>query len=286
MNEFKIELFNPDEYPVLGKGAWGKVYDLQDGTVLKIGVISRDGTGDGAAKILRERDVMIKLMKDECISSLVPEYIDSGPVLSNQFLASSGYSLWLRSTKINGLCLKSDMFQNLPDVHRYAPDIGRALGVLHQALAGIYQTLGPRDDPYADVVPVIVDDGKYMEWWQELQRRRQEISEEIMSSPAHNDFNITNLIFDGYSVCGIVDFAECGTSYPEKDLSDIIRDFPDFTDAMMESYRDASGFKPDMSRIQLGVAENAFFAAIMWRSRKQFEKVNKWENILVRNLIP
>lgn len=39
--------WNVERFPILGEGVWGKVADLQDGTVVKIAKRFSDGIGDG-----------------------------------------------------------------------------------------------------------------------------------------------------------------------------------------------------------------------------------------------
>ena len=54
VEDFAIEAFRPERAALLGEGLWGRVYDLGDGTVLKVAREHCAGIGNGVEKIASE----------------------------------------------------------------------------------------------------------------------------------------------------------------------------------------------------------------------------------------
>jgi hypothetical protein len=72
-----------------------------------------------------------------------------------------------------------------------------------------------------------------------------------------------------WQLCAILDFAECGTDFPEKDISDIVNVLPSLSRSVICGYEKESRFRIDSERLRLGLAENALYGAVIgnaiWR---------------------
>lgn len=69
---FSIADFNPSRHRLIGKGLWGHVYDLGDGTVLKLVREHCPGIGNGRQKVENEWKALAALVQIASINTLIP----------------------------------------------------------------------------------------------------------------------------------------------------------------------------------------------------------------------
>jgi hypothetical protein len=264
--DFAVEAFRPERAALLGQGLWGRVYDLADGTVLKVARAHCAGIGDGRRKIANEHAGLV-LLAATVIRDIVPRAQGFAAIPSSVALAREGFAMWLRSAKLPGVGLSVETIDCLPAGRQSAigASIGTTLARLHAALA----TAGPgatRESDYRALETIIVelDDPLYRDALALLAHECARMPVAIRSRVCHGDFNISNLLFGADdAVCGVVDFAEWGLNFPEKDASDIINELPVLGAPLRRAYAEESGAALDERRLTLGIAENALFGAVI-----------------------
>jgi aminoglycoside phosphotransferase (APT) family kinase protein len=267
---------------LLGEGLWGRIYDLGDGTVVKIAPERCAGIGSGRQKIESECAALTFIAAMAKLSRLVPVASGHGDIPASSLLAKEGFACWLRMTKMQGRHLGSEDIERLD--HRQQAIVGRNIGValayLHKGLgdalpqrtlsvvegAAAYATISDAARQLAD--PLYTD---AVSWLVEARRR---VPSHILARPSHGDFNISNLLFSrDCEVCAILDFAEWGADFPEKDISDVLHEMPVLPPDLITAYERVSGFRIDSSRIALGFAENALFGAVIGERMDQSERI-------------
>lgn len=265
-DHFDIQSFNPVAARLQGEGIWGRVYDLGDGTVLKLARENCGGIGSGREKIEKEYAALSMFADVQAIRDLLPRALEKGDVPSNSPLAKDGFTLWLRMTKKEGAPLYVYMIEELSSPHKriLGENIGRTLAKLHAAMATApYMQLANPSGPFDEIKKIIPARGFFQDAVAFLEQEYAKIPAEIMSRPAHNDFNTSNLLFAGMEPCAILDFAECGANFPEKDIGDILKECPSLEEPMIAEYEAESGFTIDRRRLFLGLAENALYGAVI-----------------------
>ena len=278
-NKFSIDDFRPEGFHLLGEGVWGRVYDLADGTVLKLAKETSSGIGSGRKKIEREYAALKALADVPEINNFLPRVLGKGDVSPGSELTENGFSLWLRSTKKEGESLSDLAIEALPseEKERLGHNIGMALARLHAAMASIPngQYMNP-DSLYDELKQDVSDNPFYMACIAILEKELALIPPDILNRAAHNDYNISNLLFSGYEVCAVLDFAEWGPCFPEKDISDIVKDCPSLIEPLVAAYEQESMSKIDRRRVALGLAENALYGVVI-SERKSDMKERKSE---------
>ncbi len=281
---FSIADFNPSRHRLIGKGLWGYVYDLGDGTVLKLVREHCPGIGNGRRKVENEWKALIALAQIASIKKLIPRAI--GVVPDNSPVAATGFAVWLRMERIEGQGLSVALLAAMSrsDRNRCGEAIGTALAELHDALrilpADFTQGV---DDPYAEIKRAVSEIPFYHSVIATLERRRAKIPHQDLQI-CHNDFNITNLLFRGHDVSGILDFAECRLGYREKDISDILKDAPSLEDTLVRAYEQASATRIDADRIKLGLAENDLYGALINERGGRTECIQRDRDRLLQKL--
>jgi Phosphotransferase enzyme family len=268
--------------PLLGEGLWGRVYDLGDGTVVKIAREKCAGIGSGRQKIENESIALTFIATMREFSGLVPVACGHGNIPPSSPLAEQGFSHWLRMTKMQGRHLWAEEIDRIDDGRRAT--VARSIGI---ALARLHKGLG--DTLPSSAISVVegaaaycaiadaarqLDNSLYTAAASRLKKVRTCIPKHILARPAHGDFNISNLLFspDG-EVCAILDFAEWGTDFPEKDISDVLQELPMLAPELIAAYERVSGFKVDSGRLALGVAENVLCGAVIGERMDQSQRV-------------
>ena len=270
--EFDIGAFRPAAARLLGEGVFGRVYDLGDGTVLKIAREACAGIGSGRAKIESEH-AALALLCDTRARNIVPAPRGHGTIPPSSRLVEEGFAVWLRSTRLPGSHVCAENIAKRPARGRsvIGREIGAALARVHAAIDDAVTRPGarstrPEEARYGDIERAAreIGDPFYLDAIAKLERARNRIPPAILSRPSHGDFNLSNLLFapDG-QVCGVLDFAEWGADFPEKDLSDIVNELPVLAAPLLEAYENESGFRPDPVRLALGIAENALYGAVI-----------------------
>jgi aminoglycoside phosphotransferase (APT) family kinase protein len=285
--KFSIDDFKPEKLRLLGEGVWGRVYDLDDGTVLKLARETTSGIGSGREKIEREYAALKSLSGVPEIDGFLPHALEKGEISPGSALAKDGFTLWLRCTKKEGesLCVSEVEALSVEDKERVGHSIGRTLARLHGAMASI--PYGQPMDPgslYAEIKKEVSGNPFYTGWIATLEKELALIPSDILNRATHNDYNISNLLFSGHDVCAVLDFAEWGPCFPEKDVSDIVKDCPSLTESLIEAYERESTFKIDRRRLALGLAENALYGVVISERKGDEEERRSEQNMLLRHL--
>jgi hypothetical protein len=268
---FDIVNFTPTR--LLGEGVWGRVYDLGDGTVLKISREACAGIGSGAAKIENESIALELLAATGALAGLIPVVRGRGDILPASPLAAEGFTVWLRMTKMPGRSISLDRVGGLSRSRqsRIARDIGVAIArvqaALRDALAVARASIAPASAAvaYAEITGAAeqLGDPFYLNAIATLTRVRSQVAPAVLAHPTHGDFNTSNILIDADGgKCGILDFAEWGADFPEKDFAHILQELPAIADQVVASYERASGFVTDPTRLTLALAENALITEL------------------------
>ena len=279
---FDIANFTPTR--LLGEGVWGCVYDLGDGTVLKIAREGCAGIGSGGAKIENECVALQLLAATDALAGLIPVVCGRGDIPPTSPLAAGGFTVWLRMTRMPGRIISPEHVSGLSRGRqsRIARDIGVALarvqGALRDALAVARTSIAPASAAvaYAEITVAAeqLGDPFYLNAIATLTRARLQVTPAVLAQPTHGDFNASNiLVGDDGRISGILDFAEWGADFPEKDFAHILQELPAIADHVVASYERASGFVTDPARLTLALAENALFGAIIGERQRDADGV-------------
>jgi Ser/Thr protein kinase RdoA (MazF antagonist) len=281
--------------PVLGEGVFGRVLDLGDGTVLKLARDKCAGVGSGREKIQREHAALAILAEAQQLPGLVAVSLGHGDVPTSSLPGRDGFAVWLRMSKLPGRPISVDHVEDLSGTQQSAlgDEIGIALARVQDGLgnalaaAGESATLIDDESGYGEIEAVIgeLGDPRYQEAIAQLRKMRARIRLAILASPTHGDFNVSNLLFTpDRKVCGVLDLAEWGADFPEKDVADAIFELPMLTAAVIAAYERESGFKVDQGRLALGLAENALYAAVIAARRGDAEATQQNRELLPTHL--
>jgi hypothetical protein len=284
-----IASFTPTR--LLGEGVWGRVYDLGDGTVLKIAREACAGIGSGAAKIENECIALQLLAAAGALAGLIPVVRGRGDIPPASPLAAEGFTVWLRMTKIPGRSISCEQIGGLPPCQQFsiARDLGIALAqvqaALRDALAVAGTSLAPASATaaYAEITGTAEQPGDpfYLNAIATLARARSQLQPAVLAHATHGDFNTSNiLVGDEGGICGILDFAEWGADFPEKDFAHILQELPAIADHVVASYERASRFATDPARLTLALAENALFGAVIGERQRDADSVQSCRRAL------
>jgi aminoglycoside phosphotransferase len=280
---------------LLGEGVWGRVYDLGDGTVLKIARETCAGIGSGRAKIENECAALMLLSEAGELNGLVPVVRGRGDIPAALPLVREGFAVWLRMTKMPGRRLSPEDIDGLPRHEQSV--IGRNIGValvhVHRALGNAVaiarQDLSPIDGAgtYAEITTAAeqLGDPLYTNAIAQIAKVRRGIPSAVLAYPTHGDFNTSNLLVAGNgNICGIIDFAEWGADFPEKDFAHVLQELPALSDEFITSYECESGFATDPLRVRLALAENALFGAVISERQKDVDNIKSCRRVLTAEL--
>jgi hypothetical protein len=291
--KFDIARFAPAKAALLGEGVWGRVYDLGDGTVLKIARDKSAGIGSGRRKVENEYAALTMLSMRPALKHLVPRPLGHGGLPANLPLAAQGFDLWLRSEKKSGRRLDVEYITGLSSAKcgKIAQSAGIALACLHREIGAAMKEAGRLlsapggKEAYAAAASEArqLNDELCEEAATKLAEARDRIPAEIRAMPAHNDFNISNLLFTSeYEVCAILDFAEWGVNFPEKDISDLVNELPELAVGLITAYQQEAEFQIDPKRLTLGIAENALYGAIIAAKNGDMEGADSSRKLLAK----
>lgn len=292
-NSFDVASFVPMR--LLGEGVWGRVYDLGDGTVLKIAREQCAGIGSGRAKIENECEGLTLLAAADVLAGLVPVVRGRGDIPSSSPLAREGFAVWLRMTKVSGRTISADDIDELSrhEQSRIGGDLGVVLARVHaglrHALAVARRSLPAVGavETYADVANAAarLGDPFYMDAVAQLTRARCRIPSEVLGHPIHGDFNSSNiLVAEDGRICGILDFAEWRADFPESDFAHMLQELPALSHDVVASYERESGFTADPLRLTLASAENALFGAVIAKRQLDMDSVQSCRQALTAEL--
>jgi Phosphotransferase enzyme family len=288
-NLFDIANFAPAR--LIGEGVWGRVYDLGDGTVLKIARERCAGIGSGGAKIENECIALQLLAAAGALAGLIPVVRGRGDIPPTSPFAAEGFTVWVSMTKMPGRSVSPEHVGglSLSQQSRIARDIGIALArvqaALRDAMAVARTNLAPASAAaaYAEITGAAeqLGDPFYLNAIATLTRARSQVAPAVLAHAVHGDFNTSNiLVGDDGGICGILDFAEWGADFPEKDFAHILHELPAIADHVVASYERASGFVTDPARLTLALAENALFGAVIGERQRDADGVQSCRRAL------
>src|SRR5262245_3239833 len=286
---FDIANFTPTR--LLGEGVWGRVYDLGDGTVLKMAREACAGIGSGGAKIENECIALQMLAAAGALAGLIPVVRGRGDIPPTSPLAAEGFTVWLRMTKMPGRVFSPDEIGALSGSQqsRIGRDIGIAVARVQAALRDAMAVAGTSLAPasvaaaYAEIAGAAeqLGDPFYLNAIATLTRARSQVAPAVLAHLTHGDFNTSNiLVGDDGGISGILDFAEWGADFPEKDFAHILHELPAIADHVVASYERASGFVTDPARLTLALAETALFGAVIGERRRGADGVQSCRRAL------
>lgn len=214
----------PAQWQLAGEGLWGSVYDLGDGSMLKI--VRRHG-GLGSGEALHHREVEALTLLDGIATSQmrVPKLIN-GDAFQNNYLGSAPpLAGWLRLEALPGKRLTSDQVLTMPV--RARDLLGERMGA---AIADFSSAATPRADAasskLADTITRSLMLARNQLGSAEMHRAADAIDAGWQALRAqgplvfvHGDINPNNIIDAGdHEPLGLVDFAESGWSLIETEF--------------------------------------------------------------------
>ncbi len=245
----------------IGQGVWGTVYDLGDGSILKL-VRKRGGLGSPAALIQREARALETLGGIQIGGFRLPALLGHGDLClpANPFVAP--LEGWLRQSRLEGKPLSS----KLPSSPSARQQLGEHLGAAIADFHRLTPALNNADQlPTADPIDRMIDllqtalprpEDKVL-----CERLRARWNEQ--PNPArvflHGDINFGNVLVNDSGGFSLIDFAECGYGPAYADLRHF-EDRPDIRDAVFLGYQAASGIPVDVETYYLAATVNALAA--------------------------
>lgn len=247
----------PPPWHQIGEGLWGIVYDLGDGSVLKL-VRKRGGLGAPGPLIQREVTALKALGNRRCGGFDIPELLGHGDIdlPANPFVAP--LEGWLRLSKLEGKRLGEAIPPTPDGRQRLGETLGAALADFHHDAKAISETEDlPPNDPILRAVGQLRDalakpDDKAL--CDSLKERWMSLS----TSPVflHGDVNLSNILVSDDGRFGLLDFAECGMGPPHAEFRHF-EERPEIRDAIFMGYQAASGTPIDLDVYYLAATVNA-----------------------------
>jgi len=248
----------PPPWNGLGEGLWGIVYDLGDGSVLKL-VRKRGGLGSPAALIQREVAALKTLGGDRCGGFDIPELLGHGDIdlPANPFVAP--LEGWLRLSKLEGRRL-GDAIPPTPDSRQQLGEkLGAALAEFHaDATSHSAAADLPQKDPVLRSIGQLRDALPKPEDKELCDQLRDRWIAAASGSLVflHGDVNLSNVLVNDESRFSLLDFAECGVGAPHAEFRHF-EERPEIRDAIFMGYQVASGAPVDLDTYYLAATVNA-----------------------------
>ncbi len=266
MKLIDFENFTPLDFIIIGTGLWGNVFDLGDGTVIKLIKKNCAGIGSGEIKITREYEVLSELAKLKLEGNFsIPQIFGYGKIPVRTIVDKLGFNFWLRMSKIAGQPRKiSDLIKlSTQDLSSLGATLGEELASLHRALNSLaLKTIFPSFS-LEELKANSKDDIVLFKTTEELESRALDFLKNRSSYLIHGDFNISNILFKAGKCTGIIDFAETTLGFPEKDLSDLIKEIPQIQSSLIDSYQKYSGVMISQVGLELGLAINSLISVMI-----------------------
>lgn len=245
----------------IGRGVWGRVFDLGDGTVLKL-VRHRGGIGDGAEIFFGEVKALdlanglsrgsnsTSLLRIETARLVGFGQIDDGNVGLEEYCG------WLRMTHLEGRTASAALDANADDAERHTimQKLGEATARFHQesptharADAPLPAVSQARLAQIADMLP-------------QMTGACDDVAAILATGPQHpflhGDINGGNALLAADGGIGLIDLGEAQTGPVELDLRHA-HDIGGPGDAMLHAYEEEAGAPLDQSRLAAAFALNA-----------------------------
>ncbi|MDE1172470.1 MAG: phosphotransferase [Parvibaculaceae bacterium] len=249
------------DWRLLGKGLWGEVHDLGDGSILKL-VRRAGGLGSGESKVIREGAAL------GLLGGLANDYVRV-PRLIGSALFRNGYigsamgmpplAGWVRIERLAGEAIDGHAVAMVPSRRETLGErLGAAIAALHEAAAPHLDEMARLGDPILrSLKEAVVHLGGPSDR-SRLDRLETEWRGSV-SAPVvlHGDINLGNILYtERAGPIGFVDFAEAGAGAPEADLRHF-EGFGPLRDAILRGYGAFLGEKPDMARYRMATAVDA-----------------------------
>lgn len=247
----------PPPWQEIGSGVWGTVYDLGDGTVLKI-VRKRGGLGSAASILLREATALGLFNKADIKSIVFPELLGHGDLELPANPLISPVEGWLRLTKLNARQLQHHVPANPDARQRLGERLGAALATFHDETRPIGTDLpAALSDPISRSLKLLKDGlskPDYKHLCEQLLMRWETLTDKGLL--LHGDVNFSNLLIQEDEQFALVDFAESGVGVPCAEFRHL-EQRPELRDAIFWGYQAASGERIDQETYYLAATANA-----------------------------
>ncbi|PCJ68926.1 MAG: hypothetical protein COA62_14015 [Rhodobiaceae bacterium] len=242
----------------MGHGVWGTVYDLGDGSVLKL-VRKRGGLGSAAGLIHRETSVLAALGGQRVGGFQLPALLGHGDLSlpANPFVAP--LEGWLRLSRLNGKILSASVPTGPDARQRLGEQLGAAIADFHAATPALSDAGKiPTTDPIDRAIGLLATALPKPEDKLLCERLRVRWHKQERPAPVllHGDINFSNVLVDDDGGFGLIDFAECGYGPAHADFRHL-ESRPEFRDAVFLGYRVASGAPIDIDTYYLAATVNA-----------------------------
>lgn len=252
-------------WTLAGEGLWGSVFDLGDGTMLKV-VRRHGGLGSGEALHHRESEALGFLGGLATDYVRVPALVASG-IFTNGYIGSAPpLAGWLRLARMEGRRLTTDAVLTMTARERdlLGERVGAAVADFDAEASVRAVTAGSK---LADTIARSLTLARAQLGSAELHRAADAIAQAWeglrMAGPlvfVHGDLNPGNLIDAGpHAPLGFVDFAESGWSLAEAEFRHLEPLGP-FRDSIFRGVAARRGQGPNMRAYYLAAAADALMA--------------------------
>lgn len=245
----------PPPWKEIGSGVWGLVFDLGDGSVLKL-VRKRGGLGSPAALIKRETTALDHLGGKRLGGFQLPTLLGHGDLSlpANPFIAP--LEGWMHLSKLDGKILSASVPTSPDKRHQLGERLGAAIARFHQEATALMADM-PKTDPIARAIGELEAALPKPEDKALCQRLRDRWSQ-LNLAPVflHGDINFSNVLVDDAGEFTLLDFAECGFGPAHADFRHF-EDRPEFRDALFLGHQAVSGMPIDIETYYLAATVNA-----------------------------
>ena len=275
---------NKQRYPILGAGLWGEVLDAGD-YVIKFSKRRCAGIGDGRAKVQREAEVLYEIARSPIQADIAFAQLIGWGALEEDKDSTQQPTLWLKATKLLGQPQTVQMLTDLTSTEKrqVARAISSALCDVHKQLACIELSLPTPSQDLQTICEGIGGDVIAQRYVQKLVSALTTLRVDNTIN-IHGDFNLSNLLFKGNNICGVVDFAETRQGFVEEDLAAIVADLPAYRNMLMECYENCAGCSVSERRLDYGLAFKAFLSFAIARRLRNHKAAQDMEKKLHRCL--
>ncbi|MDO8290637.1 MAG: phosphotransferase [Parvibaculum sp.] len=252
----------PAHWVLAGEGLWGSVYDLSDGTMLK--VVRRHG-GLGNGETLHHREVQALTLLNGLTTDYVrvPKLVGAAPFTNSYLGSAPPLAGWVRMEGLQGRRLSTDSVLSSPARSRdlLGERIGAAIADFNLAATRLAEAAGSK---LADTITRSLILARNQLGSAEMHRACDAIAKAWLDLCAqgplvfvHGDLNPSNIIDNGADQpLGLVDFAESGWSLAETEFRHF-EPLGAMRDSAFRGYTARSGNPPDLKAYYLASAADA-----------------------------
>ena len=252
----------PAQWRLAGEGLWGGVYDLGDGSALKI-TRRHGGLGNGEALHHREGQAL-KLLDGLTTNYVrVPQLFGAAPFTNSYLGSAPPLAGWLRLEMLSGQRLSTDAALTMPARARdlLAERLGAAIADFNVQASARAQAAASK---LADTITRSLALARAQLGSAEMHRAADAIADawqhKCEAGPlvfVHGDLNPGNIIDDGADrPLGLVDFAESGWSLAETEFRHF-EPLGAMRDSAFRGFTARRGQAPDMMAYYLASAADA-----------------------------